>query len=132
MVSELYEEQDSIERARGHLALADLALTECLPDTARAAALIAKAGNALESRHGLAVNQPWGLLNFNEAIDLLDMFTVPDELYEDFDEWRAMTPAERIAVGRESGTTLEFRQPLNFGEVRDWIDLMTVPNHISW
>ena len=132
MVSELYEEQDSIERAREHLALADLALTECLPDTARAAALIDKAGSALESRHGLAVNPHRGMLEFNQVIERLDMSTVPDELYEDFDEWRAMTPTERIAAGRESGTMLEFRQPLNFGEVRDWIDLMTVPNHISW
>lgn len=132
MVSELHKEQDSIERAREQLALADLALTEGLPDTARAAALIDEAGNALGSSYGLAVNPNRGMLRFNDFIERVDMSTVPEELREDFDEWRAMTPAERIAAGRKSGTTLEFRQPLDFGEVRDWIDLMSVPSHISW
>ena len=125
-------ESESTEDVLERLVFAQIALAEHPPNRALATALIGEALVTLEGADRLVINQNGGMLKFNEVIERLDMSTVPEGLYEDFIEWREMTPAERISAGREADTPIEFRQPLDFDEVQDWIDLMTVPNHITW
>ena len=122
----------SIEEAEELLILALMALDEEFPCVTRTIALIDEASRVLDDPRAPSVNQHRGMLKFNEVIPYIDLGTVPAGLVDGIAYWREMTPAERIRVGRVDDAPLQFNYPLDFEEVRDWIDLMTVPDELQW